>query len=249
MPYSLKDTINNLFINDLKNNFFNRDEFRLDDIILFYTLKDSVIKKSTIQWRVSRLLKLGIIQRTGRGKYALGNFQKFSPYPTSNIKKVHQIIMERCFNVKHCIWSTQWLESFLPDIASQYITFIEVENSNSALVFFELWKNAENVFYKIPSKIPKQFGKNVIIIKKLISGSPLVESNEIVYPHLEKMIVDLYCDWDKIHPYKNPTFYKFFKKLYSNFSINESKLLRYADRRKKKMVFLKHLQRLKHVNS
>ena len=91
--------------------------------------------------------------------------------------------------------------------------------------------------------------QNVIIIKKLISGSPLVESNEIVYPHLEKMIVDLYCDWDKIHPYKNPTFYKFFKKLYSNFSINESKLLRYADRRKKKMVFVKHLQRLKHINS
>ena len=153
------------------------------------------------------------------------------------------------YHVKYCIWSTQWLESFLPDIASQYTTFIEVENNNGATIFFELWKNAENVFYKIPSKIPKQFGKNVIIIKKLISGSPLVESNEIVYPHLEKMIVDLYCDWDKIHPYKNPTFYKFFKKLYSNFSINESKLLRYADRRKKKMVFLKHLQRLKHVNS
>lgn len=56
MPYSLNDTINNLFINDLKDNFSNRDEFRLDDIILFYTLKDSEIKKSTIQWRVSRLL-------------------------------------------------------------------------------------------------------------------------------------------------------------------------------------------------
>ena len=96
MPYSLKDTINNLSINDLKNNFFNRDEFHLDDIILFYTLKDSEIKKSTIQWRVSRLLKLGIIQRTGRGKYALGNFQKFTPYPTPNIKKVHQIIMQKC---------------------------------------------------------------------------------------------------------------------------------------------------------
>ena len=106
MPYSLNDTINNLCINDLKDNFSNRDEFRLDDIILFYTLKDSDIKKSTIQWRVSRLLKLGIIQRTGRGKYALGSFQKFTPYPTSNIKKVHQIIMQRCFNVKYCIWST-----------------------------------------------------------------------------------------------------------------------------------------------
>jgi predicted transcriptional regulator len=238
-----------MYINDLKDKFSNHKEFRLDDIILFYTSIDSDLKKSTIQWRVSRLLKLGIIQRTGRGKYAFGNLQKFSPYPTSNIKKVHQIIMQRCFNVKYCIWSTQWLESFLPNIASQYITFIEVENTNSAAVFFELWRDAENLFYKIPSKIPRQFGKNVIIIKKLISGSPLLESNEIVYPHLEKMIVDLYCDWAKIYPYKNPTFYKFFKKLHSNYSINESKLLRYADRRKKKMVFVKHLQRLKYLNS
>lgn len=111
------------------------------------------------------------------GKYALGNIQKFTPYPTPNIKKVHQIIMQRCFNVKYCIWSTQWLESFLPDIVSQYITFVEVEKSNSAIVFFDLLENAENVFYKTPSKIPKQFGKNVIIIKKLISGSPLIELN------------------------------------------------------------------------
>lgn len=62
MPYSLKNTINNLYINDLKYNFSNRDEFRLEDIILFYTSKNSDSKKSTIQWRVSRLLKLGIIK-------------------------------------------------------------------------------------------------------------------------------------------------------------------------------------------
>ena len=76
-----------------------------------------------------------------------------------------------------------------------------------------------------------------------MSGEPITVNNAEF-----ESIIPTVSD-HKIHPYKNPTFYKFFKKLYSNFSINESKLLRYADRRKKKMVFLKHLQRLKHVNS
>ncbi len=196
-----------------------------------------------------KTIKIRNYSKNRKRKIRFRQLSKIYTLPNPKHKKGTSNYHAKVFNVKYCIWSTQWLESFLPDIASQYTTFIEVENNNGATIFFELWKNAENVFYKIPSKIPRQFGKNVIIIKKLISGSPLVESNEIVYPYLEKMIVDLYCDWDKIHPYKNPTFYKFFKKLYSNFSINESKLLRYADRRKKKMVFLKHLQRLKHVNS
>ncbi len=113
-----------------------------------------------------------------------------------------------------------------------------------------LWGQKDGVvFYGLPTNPSKKFSKNIVVVRKMVSGSPLLESNEIMYPHLEKMIVDLYCDWDKIYPYKNLTFYKFFKKIHSNFTINESKLLRYADRRKKKMVFVKHLQRLKHINS
>lgn len=46
MPYFLKDTIKNLNINDLIDMFSNRNEFHLEDIILFYTLKDSHIKKA-----------------------------------------------------------------------------------------------------------------------------------------------------------------------------------------------------------
>ena len=76
MPYSLNDTINNLFINDLKGNFSNRDEFHLDDIILCYTLKDSEIKKSTIQWRGSKPKPSGLVIVTPRLP-ALILFSKF----------------------------------------------------------------------------------------------------------------------------------------------------------------------------
>lgn len=79
----------------------------------------------------------------------------------------------------------------------------------------------------------------------MVSGSPLMGLDGIFYPHLEKIIVDLYRVWNLIYTYESPTFYLFFKKLCKDFSINESKLLRYADRRKKKEVFVKFLKKLK----
>ena len=249
MPYSLNDTFNNLNINDLIDKFFNRNEFRLEDIILFYTSKDSDIKKITIQWRVTRLLELGVIQRIGRGKYAMGKYQKFIPYPTLQTKKIHRLLISEFPEAKFCLWSTEWIKSYLPDLDVQ-ITFVEGIGIQSSQFFMYLWEQKDGVvFYGLPTKTSKKFSKNIVVVRKMISGSPLVESNEIVYPHLEKMIVDLYCDWTKIYTYKNPTFYKFFKKLHSNFSINESKLLRYADRRKRKEFFLKCMQRLKRLNS
>ncbi len=125
MPYSLNDTIKNLYINDLTDKFSNSYEFRLEDIILFYTLKDSEIKKATIQWRVTRLLELGVIQRIGRGKYAIGKYQKFMPYSTSQIKKIYHLLISEFPEVKFCLWSTECIKSYLPDLEVQ-ITFVEV---------------------------------------------------------------------------------------------------------------------------
>lgn len=57
-----------------------------------------------------------------------------------------------------------------------------------------------------------------------------MESNEVVYPHLEKRIVDLYCD--KLYPNDKTTFYKILKKLYFTFSINETPITIVIDTQK-----------------
>ena len=88
MPYLLEDTINNLSINTLKENFSDRNQFDLKEILDFYRLKDPLVKKTTVQWRVTRLLELGIIQRIGRGKYRAGNYRKFEPYSTNQRKLI-----------------------------------------------------------------------------------------------------------------------------------------------------------------
>jgi len=245
MPYLLEDTINNLSINTLKENFSDRNQFDLKEILDFYRLKDPLVKKTTVQWRVTRLLELGIIQRIGRGKYRAGNYRKFEPYSTNQIKKAHNHLIRKFPDSHYCFWSTEWLKTYLTELDVQII-FVEGTGNGSVNFYFHLWeKRYCSVYYGLPDRVSKMFYKNIIIVKKMISGSPLIESDGVFYPHLEKIIVDLYCDWSSIYPYDNPTFQQLLKKLYKDFSINESKLLRYADRRKKKESFIKILKCIK----
>lgn len=247
MPYSLKDTINNLSINTLKERFSKNSQFSLKEILDFYRLKEPIIKKTTVQWRVTKLLELGIIQRIGRGKYTMGNYQKFEPYSTKQIKKIHNHLISKFPDSKYCIWSTEWLKTYLTKLDVQII-FVEGVGKEPSSFFFHLWEKREGtVWYGLPKRISKTFGKKQVIVKRMISGSPLVESEGIFYPHLEKIVVDLCCCWDSIHPYGKPTFQQLLKNLYKDFSINESKLLRYADRRKKKQTFIKILKKITKV--
>lgn len=245
MPYSLKDTINNLSVNSLKEKFSDYKQFSLKEILDFYRVKEPLVKKTTVQWRVTKLLELGIIQRIGRGKYTMGNYRKFKPYSTRQIKKTHHNLISGFPDAKYCLWSTEWLKTYLPELSVQII-FVEGIEKEPSSFFFHLWEKREGtVWYGLPKRISKTFGKKQVIVRRMISGSPLLETEGIFYAHLEKIIVDLYCDWDSFYPDNKPAFQKLLKKLHKDFSINESKLLRYADRRKKKEVFVKILKRVK----
>lgn len=166
-------------------------------------MKESLIKKTTVQWRVTRLLELGIIQRIARGRYSIGEQTVFRPYLTPQINKIYNHLVTEFSNNKYCIWSTEWLKTYLPRMKVQ-ITFVEGIRTHPSSFFFHLWEKRDGtVWYGLPKKVSKTFGKKQTIVRKMISGSPLMESDEIFYAHLEKIIVDLYCDWNSIYPYEN----------------------------------------------
>lgn len=124
---------------------------------------------------------------------------------------------------------------------------MEVEHSRWVTVWFKLWKQKIGFIFSgsITNVFKETRKRNIIFVRKLRSEPPIFESNGIYFPHLEKMIIDVYCDWDKIYPKEKPTFYILFRRIYKNFSVNESRLLRYADRRKKKEIFEIFLKRKK----
>ncbi len=236
-----------LSIKEFISEFSAKGKFSLNEIFLFYQKQNINVKKNAVQWRTNKLIELGIIQRIGRGIYSFGSNPDFSPPLTFHIKNIYRILMDELSEVKYCIWSTEWIKPYFPEIGDQYFTIVEAERSGWVNSWYKLWKGKTGLtyfssFFNVFKEYKK---KNIIVIRKIKSESPIFESNGIYFPHLEKMIVDLYCDWDKIYPKKKPTFYILFRKLYKNFSVNESRLLRYADRRKKKKIFEKFLMRMK----
>ena len=77
--------------------------------------------------------------------------------------------------------------------------------------------------------------KNSVVIKTLISESPLQTIKNIPTSSLEKLLVDLYCDKNLFYFLQGNELVNVFRNAFDKYTINQSKLLRYADRRQKKI--------------
>ena len=75
--------------------------------------------------------------------------------------------------------------------------------------------------------------KEAIIVKPLISESPLVIENDISSPRLEKILIDIMCDDDMDYLHGSEWLYIFNNAL-NSYNINRATLLRYSARRNAK---------------
>ncbi|MCF2221025.1 hypothetical protein H9Q08_17200 [Chryseobacterium sp. PS-8] len=96
--------------------------------------------------------------------------------------------MDELSEVKYCIWSTQWIKPYFPEIGDQYFTIVEVEGSEWVHAWFKLWKEETGLTYfrSFINAFKEYKKKNIIVIRKIRSESPIFESNGIYFPYLEK---------------------------------------------------------------
>lgn len=82
-----------------------------------------------------------------------------------------------------------------------------------------------------------------IIVKPLISESPLIDDDGVPMPTLEKMLVDTRVDADfyYLHGYEN---LEMLRTAITHYDVNQTRLLRYADRRNEKESILKDLKEI-----
>lgn len=80
--------------------------------------------------------------------------------------------------------------------------------------------------------------KNIIVVQNLVSEAPLQKVNNIPTVTLEKLLVDLVYGKDLFYFYQGYELHNIFQQAFDKYTINESRLLRYADRRKKKVEVL-----------
>ena len=192
------------------------------------------INRTTLLCILSRLVGDGKLVRKTRGVYAEQTpSSSFHVVLKEQEKAICRLIRKTLPLISYCIYNGETLAPLQHHVFLNNATYIEVERDAVETVF-HICKDNDFESYKSPSKeMTKDYidlGKPVVIVKPLVTESPLTQNDGVMVPTLEKLLVDLYKDEDFYFLQGVEETY-IMENARSLYDINESRLKRYAKRR------------------
>ena len=230
-------TTDKLHTDSIKHHFKSKAVFETKDIVDFYEHFDEDIKPTTINWRVYALVQEGVLQRIGRGKFSLGEGRKYIPEISSVTKSIFKKLKAEFPYANFCIWNTSVLNEFMQHQPNRFFLLVETDKETTNSAFYFLREIKKSVFIEPSNDIFEKYivnEKEAIVIKPLISEAPTQNIYEVETATIEKMLVDIFCDDVIFSAQQGAEKRTIFKEAFTKYTINHSKMLRYADRRRKK---------------
>jgi len=183
------------------------------------------------------LIQEGILQRVGRGKFRLGEGRKYIPEISSETKSIFKKLKLAFPYANFCVWNTSVLNEFMQHQPGKYFLLVETDKETTNSVFYFLREIKKSVFIEPTNDILEKYivnEKEVIVIKSLISEAPTQNIYEVETATIEKMLVDIFCDEVIFSAQQGAERRTIFREAFTKYTINQSKMLRYANRRRKK---------------
>ena len=190
------------------------------------------------------MVQTGVLNRIGRGRFAIGKNRIYVPEISAKIKSVYSKLKKEFPYMRMCIWSTSLLNEFMVHQPGRFYLLIEVDKEAANSVFFYLKEHKFSVFIEPTKDLLEKYlpdEKETLIVKSLVSEAPLQLINSINSPTIEKMLVDIFCDDVILAAQQGAEMRTIFQEALKKYIINESRIMRYADRRRKKERFLEYL--------
>ena len=187
---------------------------------------------------------MGVLTRIGRGKFILGETKIYYPEVSPKLKTVYNKLKKEFPYVDICIWNTSILNEFMKHQPGVFSFIIEAEKEVTQSLFYFLKELKYPVFIKPTSDILDKYlpiDKEAFIIKSLVSESPTQLVNGIITVSIEKLLIDIFCDDIIFSAQQGAEMRTIFNEAFSKYTVNQSKMLRYASRRRKKEVFQEYL--------
>lgn len=237
----------------LRQKFKGRKRVKAGEIFEFWQLKEPTLKATTARWRIYELKKSGVLRDVAKGLYSFDSKIEYVPdLKTNNMKKVYEQVTEKFPYVDACIWSTQWLHSFMVHQPSTIMTIIEIDREamNSVLAFLQ-GKHLSAMISPNKLEIERYVlgGPHTIIIKPLFHDAPTKFESKIRIPKLEKILVDIYLEKELFFLFQGKEMKNIFRNIRDEFSINETTLLSYAERRKRRDELKQYLNNIRDVKN
>jgi predicted transcriptional regulator len=220
----------------MKRHFKSKTVFETQDIAAFYKQSEKDIKPTTVNWRVYTLVQSGVLQRIGKGKFALGEGKNYVPEISVETKDIFKKLKAEFPFANLCVWNTCILNEFMQHQPNRFFVLVETDKETTHSVFYFLREINKSVFIEPTSDILEKYvvnRKNVFIVKPLVSEAPTQNVKDVETTTIEKMLVDIFSDDVVFSAQQGAEMRTIFTNTFEKYTINQSKMLRYAGRRRK----------------
>lgn len=203
----------------------------------FYRTLDPEVKKTTVNWRVYNLVQEGILNRIGRGRFTFDKKDVYTPELSDKQISIYKKIKSDFPFLTVCIWSTSIINEFMVHQPGRYYQLIEVDKDSMESIFFYMKDRNYSVYMEPSQELIRRYiidEKEPWIVKSLVSEAPTQEVKDTPTVTIEKLLVDIFCDPVIFNAQQGSEMNQIFSEAFEKYSISESKMLRYASRRRKK---------------
>ena len=177
------------------------------------------VPEQTVFSRIRSLERKGLIYESGRGCYSLGAKPVYKAKVSPRMLELNKLLVGEFVGASLCISTMD---------GSNIVVETDRKVVDKMLVF--LRGRYLNVFTFREAIANRSALKDAIVVKALITDSPLVSFEEMNAPSLEKTLVDLVADKDFFR-LDDEAIHKEFQRAFEVYPINRNRLVRYAGRR------------------
>lgn len=205
------------------------------------------IERNTLCWHLSNLCRQGRLRRIGRGIYTANLSKAFQVKANAKTRSLHKVLSCQFPFADFCIYSGNIITPLLHDLIPNNTIYVETNREVTESVFNMLLPKYKGRLFLSPTKKIAttyiDFGRENIIVKPLVTESPLMLDGKVPVPTIEKLLVDTRVDADFyfLHGYEN---LEMLRTAITHYDVNKTRLLRYADRRNEKESILNDLKEI-----
>lgn len=214
-PFSRKELINALCTGDIKTS------------------------EQNVNLQLNRLVSSGKLIRIRYGYYSLpkGSRKEYVYIPSEEEMDLNSLIKSKFPFIDYCVWSPSKLGRFMQHVPNVGTILVDAERDVMESVFMELQSEIKSRQILLhPSRKEIEIYVNsldAVIVRPLVHEAPLSEFKGYKVPRIEKMLVDAAGDAE-LDYMGGSELYTIFENAFDAYTINKSKLLRYASRRNRK---------------
>lgn len=198
-----------------------------------YVRSQEEISDSGILWHIKKLIKQNKLSRLTRGLYGSFIKREFTPMLTNELKELYGDLASKFPLIDIVVYSGQDITALQHHISANNALYAEVTKEASEAVFHYLIDKKIKAYHKPDSDFMCDYvdlAEHCVIVKPLVTESPVKKIDGICTPTLEKLLVDINVDADFYYIQGIEASY-IMENAKSRYQLNIPKMLRYASRR------------------